>query len=102
MAGKTHGLPWQLKKYLSERADWVPKGDITAIVFKHDSGKSIGARYLPETVGRALRSLEENSIIAVKPCGISVQYKFLPTELRARYIPSSSRLVGQEEKLFKD
>jgi glutamine synthetase len=96
------GLPKQLREYLFERrATWIPKGDITAENFYHLSGKSRGARYLPETVGRALRSLEEDSIIAVKPCGISVQYKYLPLEMRADYIPTSIREKGYETILFK-
>jgi hypothetical protein len=100
---KLDGLPLQLKEYLFERrADWVPKGDITAVQFHHKKGKSRGARYLPETVGRALRSLEEDHIIAVKPCGISVQYKYLPLERRAGYIPTSARPQGRQDVLFKE
>ena len=99
---KLDGLPLQLKEYLFERrAEWVPKGDITAVDFYHKKGKSRGARYLPETVGRALRSLEEDHIIAVKPCGISVQYKYLPLRLRDDYIPTSARPKGKESVLFK-
>ena len=94
------GLPLQLVVFL-QQADWVPKGELTALVWRHTSGKRIGARYLPETVGRALRHLEEDKVIAVKQCGISVQYKYLPEERRARYIPCSARAKGQEEVLFK-
>lgn len=102
MEKKLSGLPLQVKSFLFERRnDWVPKGDITAVTFYHETGKSRGARYLPETVGRTLRNLEEQHIIAVKPCGISVQYKYLPLHLRERYIPTSSRPAGSEEVLFK-
>lgn len=59
--------------------------------WRHDTGKYSGKRYLPETVGRALRSLEEDCIIAVKEDGISVQYKWIPFDLRGRYITSSER-----------
>lgn len=80
----------------------MPKGTLTAdMVWRHRSGKQAGARYLPETVGRALRSLEEESIIAVKPLGISVQYKHIPHEMRKGYIPSSQRMQGCENILFK-
>jgi hypothetical protein len=97
------GLPLQLRNYLLRRRDdWVSKSDITAVEFFHTSGKSKGARYLPETVGRALRNLEEDHVIAVKPHGISVQYRYLPEERRARYIPTSARPKGQEYKLFRD
>lgn len=92
----------KIKTYLFERKDeWVPKGDITAVNFYHENGKSRGAKYLPETVGRALRTLEEQKIIAVKPCGISVQYKYLPIERRGTYIPTSARPKGSETVLFK-
>lgn len=99
---KLKGLPLQLVSYL-RGGDWVPKGDLTAIEWKHVRGQNYGKRYLPETVGRALRGLEERSIIAVKACGISVQYKHIPVtgDLRRRYIPTSDRDKGAEGKLFK-
>lgn len=81
--------------------DWMAKGWLTAdVLWRHDRGKNHGKRYLPETVGRALRHLEEMSIIAVKKDGISVQYKWIPPELRGRYIPFSQR--GDIKKLFRD
>lgn len=92
----------QLKAYLQRNWDWHPKGKLTAdMVWKHQSGRNYGARYLPETVGRALRSLEERGEIAVKQDGISVQYKWLPPAKRLSYIPSSNRPKGAEHKLFK-
>lgn len=97
---KLRGLPAQLAKYLSDKK-WVPKGDITALEWRHTSGRSIGSRYLPDTVGRTLRHLEEAKIIAVKPCGISVQYRYLPEEWRKDYMPVSCRPKGKEETLFK-
>ena len=97
------GLPGQLVGFLSKDKTWFPKGTLTAdIVWKHQSGESYGKRYLPETVGRALRSLEEQGVIAVKQDGISVQYKWLPHDLRLRYVPSSMRQKGKEDKLFRD
>jgi hypothetical protein len=101
MKTKLRGLPLQLVMHLAH-GDWTPKGTLTAdMVWKHEEGHKIGSRYLPETVGRALRSLEEQSIIAVKPCGISVQYKWIPEAMRGRYIPSSQRPQGAEDKLFR-
>jgi len=86
------GLPNQLVGHLSRTKDWCSKGTLTAdMVWRHERGRNSEKRYLPETVGRALRSLEEDSIIAVKPDHISVQYKWIPPELRGRYIPSSVR-----------
>ena len=94
------GLPAQLVTYLRQ-VGWTSKGDLTTLEWRHVIGKSVGAKYLPETVGRALRLLEEDSIIAVKPCGISVQYRYLPPEKRAGYIPTSARAKGEENVLFK-
>lgn len=95
------GLPAQIVAYMRGK-DWFAKGTLTAdIVWKHQRGKYAGTRYLPETVGRALRLLEEKKYIAVKPCGMSVQYKHIPQELRWRYIPFSSRKQGEEETLFR-
>ena len=94
------GLPNQLVGYLSRTKDWCSKGTLTAdMVWRHERGRRAGVRYLPETVGRSLRSLEEDSVIAVKDDGISVQYKWIPHELRAKYIPSS---VRTGTKLFTD
>jgi len=98
---KLRGLPAQLESYLHRCSGWVSKGTLTAdMVWKHLNGRCAGARYLPETVGRALRSLEELKMIAVKADGISVAYKWLPSELRWRYIPTSNRLNNAKDKLF--
>jgi hypothetical protein len=72
---------------------WVAKGEITARQWKDDNGRT----FLPETVGRKLREAEENRRIAVKKTGKSVSYKWLPFELRAKYIPTSER---EGDKLF--
>lgn len=96
-----HGLPLLLVTHLIRENVWVSKGVLTAdMVWKHPKGKNYGKRYLPETVGRALRSMEEQKIIAVRDSGISVEYKYLPPEYRKRYIPSSSRPSGMGHKLF--
>lgn len=96
------GLPNQLVGYLHRTGDWCSKGTLTAdMVWKHERGRSAGKRYLPETVGRALRSLEESGIVAVKDSGISVQYKWIPHELRAKYIPYSSRHEANKSTLFR-
>lgn len=91
MEHKLSGLSAQLVSYMTGQ-DWISKGTLTAdIVWKHQRGRNYGARYLPETVGRALRHLEESSIIAVKDDGISVQYKWIPVNYRGQYIPFSRR-----------
>ncbi len=75
---------------------WVSKGVITAREWKQKNGTA----FLPETVGRKLRELEDSKRIAVKDEGVSVAYKWLPEDMRARYIPKSMRLRGEENKLF--
>lgn len=100
---KLKGLPRQLVGFLSRDHVWHAKGLLTAdMTWKHDTGKHYGKRYLPETVGRALRALEEQSIIAVKAEGISVAYKWLPPERRKTYIPSTQRKAGYEHILFRE
>lgn len=97
---KKQSLQGQLLKYLHSQyqqgqVGWVAKGEITRLIWKHEDGRT----YLPETVGRQLRALEESKQIAVREDGISVQYKWIPHELRSRYIPTS---VREGAKLFKD
>jgi len=91
-----HELKPQLIAYLRDK-DWTPKGDITRHTFKGWSKGQV-TYFLPETVGRALRSLEVDSIVAVKYIGKNTLYKFIPEDLRSRYITSNER-VG--DKLFK-
>lgn len=84
----------KLVKHLSlQYPSWVAKGELTAIQWKDDNGKT----FLPETVGRKLREAEQDHRIAVKDKGVSVQYKYLPVELRKKYIPTS---VRKDDKLF--
>lgn len=66
---------------------WVAKGELTAIVWRNDDGTT----FLPETVGRKCREAEELKRIAVKKVGKSVAYKWIPHEMRDRYIPTSMR-----------
>lgn len=95
------GLPRQLLNFLAKDHVWHAKGTLTAdMVWKHDVGKNYGKRYLPETVGRCLRSLEEQSLVAVKSQGISVAYKWLPPDRRSSYIPVTRRPFGREDILF--
>lgn len=85
---KKASLKDKLVKHLSlQYPSWVAKGELTAVVWKDESGKT----FLPETVGRKLREAEGNKRIAVKEKGVSVQYKWIPHELRAKYISTSER-----------
>lgn len=93
---KKASLKDKLIKHLSlQYPSWVSKGELTAIQWKDDNGKT----FLPETVGRKLREAEAESKIAVKDQGVSVQYKWIPHDMRKRYIPTSER---NGDKLFKD
>jgi hypothetical protein len=95
------GLQAQLVAHMRTDHVWYAKGLLTdSLVWKHKSGQRYGKTYLAETVGRALRRLEEQRVVAVKPDGISVQYKWLPPERRGSYIPWSSRVAGQKNVLF--
>lgn len=86
----------KLVKHLSvQYPSWVAKGEITAMQWKDDGGKT----FLPETVGRKLREAEGLKRIAVKEKGVSVQYKWIPHEIRSKYIPTSER-TG--DKLFRE
>jgi hypothetical protein len=100
---KLNGLPAKIERYLHQINSWASKGALTAgMVWKHDTGKDAGKQYLPETVGRKLRSLEELGIIAVRDSGVSVEYRWLPPEIRKRYIPYSCRPDGAKDKLFRE
>lgn len=80
--------------FLFENKGWVSKGEITRKIWRSDKGTT----FLPETVGRSLRSAEENHRIAVKYEGKNTLYKWLPFERRESYIPTSQRIGGA---LFK-
>ena len=77
----------KLVHWLMREKTWVSKGSITRIQWKDDRY----IIYLPETVGRALRTAEEKKRIAVKYEGKNTLYKWLPHDRRAKYIPTSSR-----------
>ncbi len=78
----------QLVHYLMEhRESWIAKGELTRMIWTSSKGRT----FLPETVGRELRRAEEASRIAVRPHGISIEYRWLPHEHRPRYVPTSRR-----------
>lgn len=84
-------LKIRLVAYLKSKNEWIPKGYITDTLEWHYYEKGIKKKYLAETIGRKLREAESESLIAVKPDGVSEQYKFLPNELKSRYINYSLR-----------
>lgn len=87
----------QLVKHLHDQKGWVPKGHILLQTFKDDRGVA----YMADTTSRKLREAEEERRIAVKYEGKKTLYKWIPHELRDKYICTSSRLPGLEDKLFR-
>lgn len=89
-------LKKSLVAYLAQSNQWTPKGHLTDRMQWFKKSRVV---YLAETVGRALRDAETEKQIAVKDDGISVQYKYLPENIRDRYICSSDRT--DKNVLFK-
>ncbi len=89
---KRPSLEDKLVKHLSEQfPSWISKGELTRTQWRDERG----VPYLPETVGRALRLAQEERRIAVKYEGKNTLYKWIPYEMRSRYIPVSVR-TGEE------
>lgn len=88
-------LEQQLLGFLSREWEWHSKGSILNREWKNQRNFT---RYLPSTVDRALRKLEESSKIAVRYEGKNTKYKWLNPERRGLYIPTSYR---NGEELFK-
>lgn len=85
---KKSSLGNKITKYLFDNKDsWIPKGELQRREWRNDNG----TLYISDTVGRALRSEEEKSHIAVKYEGKNTLYKWLPYERRDTYIPTSRR-----------
>ena len=94
-------LSSQLAVFLRDNPTWYPKPVLQAMVWKDQKKFTI---YTDETVGRKLRGLENGEeskdgipVIACKPYGKTVQYKYLPTDLRKKYIPTAQR---ENDQLF--
>ena len=99
----TSTLQNQIVKHLMELGTWIPAPELTDR--KRWQNQRNFTYYTAQTVGRCLRDTEapedknEESKIAAKKCGKTVQYKYLPPHLRARYIRKSDRT---DEKLFRN
>lgn len=91
-------LKEQIVRFLRER-DWTSKAVILEGKFYY---KNSPKKYMSDTVGRTLRSAEEESLIAVKddPNSKSILYKYIPPHLRPLYIPYSLRT--EKTKLFHE
>jgi hypothetical protein len=90
-----------LEIYLEQhKSEWFPSAQLTD---ERKWFRKNGKRYTSQTVGRKLRLAEEQKRIAVKndPSSVSILYKYLPLDRRDSYIPTSARLPGQENQLFR-
>jgi len=94
-------LSSQLAVFLRENHTWYPKPVLLEMVWRDQKRFT---KFTAETVGRKLRGLENGEesrdglpVIACKPYGKTVQYKYLPVELRKKYIPVSER---KDDRLF--
>lgn len=82
-------------KHLFEQKNWCSKGSMLRRDWKNQKNFTT---YLPSTVDRALRSAEADKQIAVKYEGKNTLYKWIPHEMRERYIPTAQR---ENNKLFR-
>lgn len=94
-------LKSQIRSFLREKnGNWIHKGQIVKITWKNQKN---GTTYLADNVGVVLRKLERDRIIAVRDDihHKSIEYRFLQEYERDRYIPTSYRLPGEHNKIFK-
>lgn len=87
---KSNTVRANIKAYLRQRAnDWVASGELQRVEFKGRDGWAV----TPQVVGRTLRSMEENSLVAVKYLGPKhhAHYKYLPDFLQKHYVPVMQR-----------
>lgn len=94
----------QLVNWLAKEENaptWFPKAVLTdTMKWQYEEGHKIKTA-MADTVSRKLRLAEEAKRIAVKPDGKSVQYRFLPLDKRSMYIPTSERLEGRQDTIFR-
>lgn len=82
------GLKEDLIRFLARHDEWWPKVTLMeSIVWRQPNGKI----YMKSNVDRQLRIAQKERRIAVKQLGNTLQYKFIPTNLREIYIPFSER-----------
>lgn len=93
-------LKEQLIKYLAINHDWHAKGHLTdTLKWQYlESGEIKTA--MADTISRKLREAEEEKRIARKDLGKSCQYKFLPPDIRDKYICWSDRSNDKKDILF--
>lgn len=91
-----NSLPMQLKSILRSKGDWLSKNEICRFELRTSKEGLYGA----DLISRTLRSMEEESIIAVKHINGYSNYKYLPDYIQSLYIPTSRR--AKDDEMFKD
>lgn len=94
-------LKEDLVRYLSEQAlEWIDKAVLIDEKDWHYTEQGITKKYLSDTVSRKLREAESESRIARRDSGKSCEYRFLPIDKRATYIPWDLRPHDAKNILF--
>lgn len=86
----------QLRSILRSKEDWVSKNELCRLELRTSRGGLYGA----DLISRTLRSMEEDSVIAVKHINGYSNYKYLPDYIQSLYIPTSRR--AKDDEMFKD
>ena len=78
-------------KYIADHPkEWHHSAQLERMTFQyHRRDKLVNAK--PGTIGRTLRLLEEKRLIAVTYPNGTAQYRYIPKDWRAKYIPISQR-----------
>ena len=79
---------------------WFRKGSIITRRWKN----SEGGYYMPDTVGRELRRMENDKLVAAryKEGEKGVSYRLLKEEERENYVLTKNREGGKKSRMFKD
>lgn len=91
----------QIVKYLADNGDtWLPKAELTdKKVWQYEEGQKVKTA-ISDTISRKLRLAEEAGRIAKRKKGKSGEYRFLPMDKRANYIPFDFRPSDTKNILF--
>lgn len=94
-------LKEDLVRHLAGRPlEWIEKGTLIDDTEWHYTEEGIEKKYLSDTVSRKLWEAESESRIARRDSGKSCEYRFLPVDKRATYIPWDLRPNDAKNILF--
>lgn len=93
----------QIVKYLADNKDtWFPKAELTdKKQWQYEEAQKVKTA-ISDTISRKLRLAEEAKRIAKRKSGKSGEYRFLPLDKRATYIPFSKRDDDKKKILFRN